>query len=159
MHDNLEDAERPLGPLDYMIVEFPGSRFNGAIMPSLVELVDRGLIRILDMLVVRKTPDGDVVSMELADLERDELDAIPPLVSCFQGLLADDDAAAIGEQLQTGATAGVVVWENLWAAPLADAILRSGGEVIAAGRLDVSDVHTSLLAAEELDADFDRRDA
>ncbi|MFF9066373.1 DUF6325 family protein [Streptomyces sp. NPDC014891] len=137
-----DDAEE-LGPIDYLIVEFPGSRMTGEGLPLLVDLVDRGLIRILDLTFVRKEEDGSVSGLEIADLTGDgELD-LAVFEGASSGLLGQDDLEEAAAALQPGSSAGILVYENRWAAPFAAALNRGGAQVVASGRIPVP----ALLAA------------
>jgi hypothetical protein len=140
-----------MGPIDYLVVEFPGSRMTGKAFPLLVDLVDRGLIRILDLVFVRKEADGSVVGLELKDLDSDgELD-LTVFEGVSSGLLGEDDIQEAGGVLQPDSSAGILVYENVWAAPLAREIRLSGGQLVASGRIPVQQVLATLDAAE-LDA-------
>src|SRR5450631_4934710 len=144
MTDDLDE----MGPIDYVVVEFPGNRMTGEAFPILVDLVDRGLIRILDLVFVRKDTDGSVVGLELKDLDGDgELD-LTVFEGATSGLLGDDDIQEAGEVLQPGSSAGILVFENLWAAPFAAAVRRSGGQLVASGRIPVQAVLAALDAVE-----------
>ncbi|MDZ5662186.1 DUF6325 family protein [Nocardioides sp. S-58] len=124
-----------MGPVDYIVVEFPESRMTGEGLPLLVDLVDRGLIRILDLVFVTKDLDGVVHGIAVADLDGDgELD-LAVFEGAASGLLSDDDIAEAGEVLQSGSSAGILVYENTWAAPFATAIRRGGGQLVASGRI------------------------
>jgi uncharacterized membrane protein len=137
-----------MGPIDYIVVEFPGNRMTGEAFPILVDLVDRGLVRILDLVFVRKDTDGSVVGLELKDLDGDgELD-LTVFEGATSGLLGDDDIQEAGEVLQPGSSAGILVFENLWAAPFAAAVRRSGGQLVASGRIPVQAVLAALDAVE-----------
>jgi uncharacterized membrane protein len=136
------------GPIDYLVVEFPGNQMTGEAFPLLVDLVDRGLVRILDLVFVRKQMDGSVVGLELKDLNGDgELD-LSVFEGASSGLLGDDDVREAGEVLQPGSSAGILVYENVWAAPFAAAIRRSGGQLVASGRIPVQAVLSALEAVE-----------
>lgn len=137
-----------MGPIDYLVVEVPGSRINGDVFPLLVDLVDRGLVRILDLAFVQKGLDGSVVGLELKDLDGDgELD-LTVLEGASSGLLGNDDIKEAGDVLEPGSSAGILVYENLWAAPFAKAVRRSGGQLVASGRIPVQAVLAALDAAE-----------
>jgi hypothetical protein len=146
----MTDQPPPLGPIDYMVVEFPGSRFNGGIAPAILDLEERGLIRVLDLLVIQKADDGSVASVELSALDADQLGSLADLDCGLAGLVTEADIEAAGDALAPGSTAGVLVWENCWARDLFGATLASGGEVIASGRIPLELVHASLAAAGEL---------
>ena len=146
------DGEDVLGPIQYVLVEFPGSRFNGSIAPALADLVERGLIRILELMVVRKDEDGTVSAFDLLDLEGDEVGDLAALAAGTLGLVLEEDVLAAAEALEPGTTAGLLVWEDLWALPLAMAIRGSGGELVAAGRIPVQDLIEALEAVEAAEA-------
>ncbi|MET7451999.1 DUF6325 family protein [Streptomyces sp. NPDC005574] len=145
----MSDELQEVGPIDYLVVEFPGNRMTGEGFPLLVDLVDRGLIRILDLLFVRKEEDGSVTGMEIADLTGDgELD-LAVFEGASSGLLDQDDIAEAGTALQPGSSAGILVYENLWAAPFATALRRGGARMVASGRIPVPALLDTL---ESLDA-------
>ncbi|MFD4142707.1 MULTISPECIES: DUF6325 family protein [unclassified Streptomyces] len=143
----MSDAElEDMGPVDYLVVEFPGNRMTGEGFPLLVDLVDRGIIRILDLLFVRKDSDGSVAAVELRDLG-DEVD-LSVFEGASSGLLDQEDIDEAGKALEPGNSAGIIVYENVWAAPLAGALRRSGAQVVAGGRIPVEALLASLEAAE-----------
>ena len=144
MADDLDQ----MGPIDYLVLEFPGSRMTGEAFPLLVDLVDRGVVRILDLVFVRKESDGSVVGVELADVNGDgELD-LSVFEGVSSGLVGEDDIQEAGTVLEPGSSAGILVYENLWAAPFAAAIRRSGGQLVASGRIPVQAVLAALDANE-----------
>jgi len=147
----MTEAIDELGPVDYLVVEFPGSNFNGEIMPELVDLVSRGLVRVLDLVLIKKEEDGSFDAFEFADIEDGLLGELRGLERELADLLSEDDVAAVAEALEPGSTAGLLIYENLWAAPFASAVRRSGGQLVASGRIPVQ----ALLAAIEDDADDD----
>ncbi|MER5396854.1 DUF6325 family protein [Streptomyces sp. NPDC002599] len=138
-----------MGPIDYIVVEFPGNRMTGEGLPILVDLVDRGLIRILDLLFVRKDADGSVVGMEIADFDGDGALDLAVFEGASSGLLGEDDIEEAGKALEPGNSAGILVYENVWAEPFATALRRSGARMVASGRIPVPAV---LAALEETDA-------
>ncbi|WP_436851201.1 DUF6325 family protein [Streptomyces asoensis] len=138
-----------MGPIDYVVVEFPGNRMTGEGFPLLVDLVDRGLIRILDLLFVRKDEDGSVVGMEIADLTGDGALDLAVFEGASSGLLGQDDIAEAGGALEPGNSAAILVYENLWAAPFVTALRRGGAQLVASGRIPVPAV---LAALDETDA-------
>ena len=143
MADDLDQ----MGPIDYLVLEFPGNRMTGEAFPLLVDLVDRGVVRILDLVFVRKEIDGSVVGLELADLNGDgELD-LAVFEGVSSGLMGEDDIQEAGNVLEPGSSAGILVYENRWAAPFAAAVRRSGGQLVASGRIPVQ----AVLAALEAD--------
>ena len=136
-----------MGPVDYLVLEFPGNRMTGKAFPMLVDLVNRGVVRILDLVFVRKELDGSVVGLALTDIDGDgELD-LSIFEGASSGLLGEDDIEEAGNVLQPGSSAGILVYENVWAAPLATEIRRSGGQLVASGRIPVQ----AMLAALEAD--------
>ena len=136
-----------LGPVDWIVVEFPGSRLNGEIAPALRDLVERDLVRVLDLLVLKKDPAGTLEAFELSDLDESELGELRTYESELAMLLSEEDVTAVAAAIEPGSAAAVLVWENLWAAPFASAVRRSGGQLIASGRIPIQ----ALLAAIEAD--------
>ncbi|MGW8766332.1 DUF6325 family protein [Streptomyces sp. NPDC055815] len=147
MSDEFED----MGPVDFLVIEFPGNRMTGKGLPLLLDLVDRGIIRILDLTFVRKDTDGSVVGLELADFDADgELD-LAVFEGSSSGLLGQDDIDEAGMALEPGNSAGILIYENLWAAPLARELRRGGAQLVAGGRIPVQALLASLDAMEESD--------
>jgi hypothetical protein len=137
-----------MGPVDYLVLEFPGSRMTGEGLPMLLDLVDRGIIRILDLAFVTKGTDGSVAGIAITDLDADgELD-VAVFEGARSGLVDDDDLAEAGSVLEPGNSAGVLVYENLWAAPLARELRRGGAQMVASGRIPVQALLASIEAAE-----------
>jgi len=134
-----------LGPVDYLVVEFPGSNFTGEILPELVDLVERGIVRVLDLVLIKKEQDGSFEAFEFGDIDDGVLGELRELERELADLLSEEDVAAVAEALEPGSTAGLLVYENLWAAPFAAAVRRSGGQLIANGRIPVQ----ALLGAIE----------
>jgi hypothetical protein len=124
-----------MGPIDYVVIEFPGSKMTGEGMPLLVDLVDQGVIRILDLVFVSKGDDGSVSGIAVADLDGDGVLDLAVFEGAASGLLDEDDIAQAGDVLQNGSSAGIVVYENTWAAPFAAAVRRGGGQLVASGRI------------------------
>jgi Family of unknown function (DUF6325) len=141
------DETNELGPIDYLIVEWPGRQPTGEAVPHLIDLVDRGLIRILDLAFIAKADDGSVAALEIADLG-DEIDVFAAFEGASSGLLGDDDLEEAGNALEPGTSAALLVFENRWAAPFAAAVRRSGGQLVASGRIPVQDVLAALDAVE-----------
>jgi len=142
------NAEVPeMGPIDYLLVEWPGRQPNGEVAPELVALVDRGLIRILDLTFIAKDEDGNVAALELADLGG-EVTELAVFEGASSGLLGEDDVAQAGDVLEPGTSAALLVFENSWAAPFVSAVRRSGGELVSSGRIPAEDVLAALDAAE-----------
>ncbi|MGP4052950.1 DUF6325 family protein [Streptomyces sp. 2A115] len=150
---NENDEFDDIGPIDYLVVEYPGSRPTGEALPYLVDLVDRGLIRILDLVFVRKDPDGSVEAVDMVDLAREGNTDLAVFEGATSGLLGQDDIQEAGKAIGAGSTAGIVMYENRWAAPLARSLRRSGARLVAAGRIPVQDVIATLDLAEASAAD------
>ncbi|MFJ3975316.1 DUF6325 family protein [Streptomyces sp. NPDC090021] len=147
MSDDMSENIETMGPVDYLIVEFPGNRMNGEGLPLLVDLVDRGIIRILDLVFVRKDADGSVVALGLKDAGGGEMD-LTVFEGAASGLLGQDDIDEAGAALEAGNSAGILVYENVWAAPFARALRRSGAQLVAGGRIPVQALLASLDAME-----------
>lgn len=141
--------DQQLGPIDYLVLEFKEPNFQGEGLPILLDLVDKGIIRILDAAFVRPNGDGGYVGMTI-----DELDNLGGQWEQFKGvssgLLNQDDFDSVGSILQPGSMAGILIYENAWAGPFAAAMRKAGGAVVSNGRVAVADVVTAL---ERLDAD------
>jgi Family of unknown function (DUF6325) len=137
-----------LGPVDYMIVEFPAgaSNFTGEMAKELVALVEAGTIRVIDVLILTKNEDGSVDAAELSDIE--ELGELQTIEAELAELLAADDVVHLAAAMEPGSVAGVLIWENLWAAPFASAARRSGGQLIANGRIPIQAIIASIQADE-----------
>jgi hypothetical protein len=137
-----------MGPIDYLVVEFPGNRMTGEGMPLLVDLVDRGIIRVLDLVFVRKELDGSVAAVAIADLDGDGRLDLAVFEGASSGLLSSEEIEDAGSVLEPGNSAGVLVYENLWAAPFAAALRRGGGQLVAGGRIPVQAALAALDAAD-----------
>ena len=140
MNDHPED----IGPIDYLVVEFPGNRMTGEGLPILVDLVDRDIIRVLDLVFVRKDTDGSVAAMAVADLDGDGTFDLAIFEGASSGLLLKDDLDEAGTVLRAGSSAAILLYENLWAAPLAAALRRGGAELVATGRVPLADIVSTL---------------
>jgi hypothetical protein len=123
---------------------------RGEAFPLLVDLVDRGLIRILDLAFIRKEPDGSVAAMALSDVDRDGTLDLAVFEGASSGLLGDDDLAEAAKALEPNSSAGVLVYENVWAAPFARALRRAGGQLVASGRIPVQAILSALDEAERV---------
>ncbi len=144
----MADEVAEMGPVDYIVVEFPGSRMTGEGFPILVDLVERGLIRILDLEFVKKEADGSVVGVQIADLDGDgDLD-LAVFEGAFSGLLDNEDLVDAGGVLEPGSSAGILVYENVWAAPFAAALRRGGAQLVASGRIPADELVSAVAAAE-----------
>jgi hypothetical protein len=135
-----------LGPVDYIVVEFPAGEasFTGEMADELIALVDAGTIRLIDVLILTKNEDGTVDAMELSDI--DQLGPLQTVEAQLAELLAEDDVEHLAAAMDPGSTAGVLIWENLWAAPFASAARRSGGQLIANGRIPIQAIIASIEA-------------
>jgi hypothetical protein len=137
-------TEQSVGPIDYLALEFPGARLTGEGMAILVDLVDRGIIRILDLRFVRRESDGSFQALALADLDGDgELD-LAVFEGVASGLLGDDDLEEAAGLIEPGNAVALIVYENTWAAPFVGAMRRAGAEVITSGRIPVDAVEEAL---------------
>ncbi len=138
-----------IGPVEYMIVAFPGNRFKGEIVPALAELVQSGTIRIIDLAFVMKDADGAVVTAEMGDLDSEVFQAFDALTPETLGLLNEEDLAAAGEELEPNSSAALLVWEDVWATKLRDAIVNAGGELLDLERLPYEVVQAAVEFAKE----------
>ena len=138
-----------LGPVDYVVVEFPADRanFSGEMAAELTALVERGLVRVLDLILLKKELDGSVEGFESHDFGDIDLGGLRELETELAVLLAEEDVESIGAALEPGSVAAVLVWENVWAAPFGSAVRRSGGQLVASGRIPIQ----ALAAVVEAD--------
>ena len=134
-----------MGPVDYIVLEWPGRQPQGDVAPMIVDLVDRGIIRVLDVAFMVKGLDGTVESIELGELEDGGFGEFEGATS---GLIGQDDLEEAAAALDPGTSAAVLIWENRWAAPVAIALRRSGGQLVASGRLPIQSIVASLEALE-----------
>ena len=137
-----------MGPIDFMVIEFPGGRMSGEGLPLLVDLADRGIVRVLDLVFARKMSDGSVVQMNMAGLSRDGMEGLEVFEGASSGMLDDKDIKAAASVIESGSTAALLVYENRWAAPLATALRRSGAQLVASERIPVQALLAALDAAE-----------
>jgi uncharacterized protein DUF6325 len=137
-----------MGPIDYLIIEFPECHPVGENLPLLVDLADRGIIRVLDLVLVKREVDGSVSVLALADADGDGEWDFSVFEGAVSGLLGDDDVDEAGQALEPGRSAAVLVYENRWAAPLAVALRRGGAELVSGGRIPVQAILASLDATE-----------
>ena len=128
-------ATTELGPVEILVVGFPGNQFNGEVAPALGELVASGLVRVIDLVFVTKDADGDVVGIELSDLDDAVGGAFQPHVGVPSGLLADEDIEDLGADLEPGSSAAILLFEHVWATKFRDAVVDSGGELLASIRI------------------------
>jgi Family of unknown function (DUF6325) len=150
--DEVDDVDE-LGPVDWIVVEFPGSKFNGQIAPALLDLVERDLIRVLDLLVLKKDADGLLEAFELSDLDQGEIGDLRTYEAELAMLLSEEDVTSLAAAIEPGSSAGVLVWENTWAAPFASAVRRSGGQLVASGRIPIQALLAAIEADEKEEAD------
>jgi Family of unknown function (DUF6325) len=133
-----------MGPIDYVVLEWPGEQPHGDVAPLILDLVDRGIIRLLDIAFLVKDQDGSAATISLDELAPDFSD----FAGASSGLLAQDDLDDAASALNPGTSAAVLVWENRWAAPVAIALRRSGGQLVASGRIPVQAILASVEAVE-----------
>jgi uncharacterized membrane protein len=141
-----------LGPVDYVVIEFPGNKFNGEIAPALGDLIDRKLVKVLDLAFVTKDDDGTIEGLELGDLDEGIVGEIEKLEVQVAHLLSEDDIVKVAEALEPGSSAAVLVWENSWAAPFGAAVRHSGGQLVASGRIPTQAL-IAALEAEDTEQD------
>jgi Family of unknown function (DUF6325) len=144
MDENMDTTVEELGPVDYLVIEFPAGEqnFTGEAADELAKLAESGIIRILDVLILVKDEDGSVEAMELD--ETPTVDAIRALEADIAEILAAEDVEFLAAAMEPGSVAGVVVWENRWAAPFAAAARRAGGQLIASGRIPIQAIAASI---------------
>jgi hypothetical protein len=155
--EQLGETVDELGPVDWIVVEFPGSRFKGEIAPALDDLAARGIIRVLDLLLIRKDEDGSLEFFELSDLDESEIGTLRLYESALAMLLSEEDVEAVAAAVEPGSTAALLVWENSWAAPFASAVRHAGGLLAASGRIPVQAILAAIQAdmEENLDEEGD----
>jgi hypothetical protein len=136
-----------IGPVDYLVVRFPDgkARFSGEMAVELRRLIESGAIRVLDLVIITKGEDGSIDAAELRDVEDSDIGELRALERDLAVLLAEEDIEKVGDMLEPASMAALLVWENCWAAPLGSAIRRSGGELVASGRIPTQ----ALIAAVE----------
>ena len=135
-----------MGPIDYAVFEWPGRQPQGDAVPLLIDLADRGIIRILDIALMVKGEDGTVATLDLGDLEDDGFGAFEGASS---GLIGQEDLEEAARTLNPGTSAAILVWENRWAAPIAVGLRKSGGQLVASGRIEIQAFLAALELAEE----------
>ena len=146
----MSETDVELGPIDYVVVEWPADRPpTGEAFPYLVDLVDRGLIRVLDLAFLKKEKDGTVIGVDLADFNLDGQPEIAVFEGASSGLLGEEDFEEAGNALEPGCSAALLVYENTWAAPFATALRRSGAQLVANGRIPINAL---ISALDELEA-------
>jgi Family of unknown function (DUF6325) len=143
-----EEARMSIGPVEYMIVAFPGNQFKGEIIPALQELVDAGTVNIIDLAFVLKDAEGNMVALEAGDLDSEVGAAFSKLGGTNGGLLNAEDLEAAAEELEPNSSAALLVWEDVWATKLRDAIVNAGGELLDLERLPGEVVQAAVEWAE-----------
>lgn len=146
-----ERDDDELGPIDYVVVEFPASKanFSGEMASELRSLVERRLVRVLDLIIVKKELDGSVEGFEMHDFDDGGAGELRELEPDMATLLAEEDVENVANALEPGSVGAVLVWENAWAGPFASAIRRSGGQLVATGRIPVQAILAAVEADEE----------
>ena len=140
-----------LGPVDYVVVEFPADKadFSGEIAEELKDLVERGVVRVLDLILMRKDLDGSIEGIELEDVDESLAGELRELEREAAMLLAEEDVESIGLALAPGAVAAVLVWENTWAGPFGAAVRRAGGQLVANGRIPTQGILAAVEAEQQ----------
>ncbi|HEY9329948.1 MAG TPA: DUF6325 family protein [Streptomyces sp.] len=136
-----------VGPVEYLVVAFPGSRFTGAIAPALAEAVASKAVRIIDLTFVYRSEDGAIEIVELDDLDPDDLVSFEPVEGEAGSMLNSDDIRTLGESVPPGSSAALIVWEDLWALPLTEAVRASGGQLVAHERIPAEVAEAAVAAA------------
>jgi hypothetical protein len=144
----MADEPEALGPISYLIVEFPGSKMTGEGFPLLLDLVDRGIIRILDLMFITRNQDGATRVVDLRDLDRDDRFDLAVFDGASSGLLDANDADDAGAVIAPGSSAGILVFENRWATPFVEALRRGAAQLVAAGYIPQDTLVASLDATE-----------
>jgi hypothetical protein len=142
------DEPNAMGPISYLIVEFPDSKMTGEGFPILLDLVDRGVIRILDLRFVRRDMDGSMRAIELRDVDRDGQFDMAKFEGASSGLLDDTDIADARSVIEPGSSAGILIFENRWATPFTQALRRGDAELVAAGYIPQDTIAASLDATD-----------
>jgi hypothetical protein len=149
----MSTSDIELGPIDYLVVEWPPDKQpTGEAMPFLVDLVDRGLIRILDLAFVRKETDGTIVGLDFQDLDLDGNPDLAVFEGASSGLIGEDDYGDAEAALEPGSSAAILIYENTWAAPFATALRKSGAQLVANGRIPVNAIIAALDELEQSQA-------
>ena len=133
-----------IGPVEYLIVAFPGNQFRGEIAPALADLVEAGTIRIIDIAFASKDENGDIAAFELSDLDPEVREGLEKLGATSGGLFNEEDLMAAGEELDPNSSAALLVWEDVWATKIRDAIVNAGGEVLDLERVPYEVVNAAL---------------
>jgi hypothetical protein len=145
----MPDGKVALGPISYLVVEFPGNKMTGEGFATLLELVDRGVIRILDLMFVRRESDGSMKVLDLQDIDRDGKFDLAVFAGASSGLLSQSDLSDAAGVIQPGSSAGILIFENRWATTFIQALRRGEAELVAAGYIPQDDLAAALDAAED----------
>jgi hypothetical protein len=145
----MPDGKVALGPISYLVVEFPGNKMTGEGFGTLLELVDRGVIRILDLMFVRRESDGSMKVLDLQDIDRDGKFDLAVFAGASSGLLSQSDLSDAAGVIQPGSSAGILIFENRWATTFIQALRRGEAELVAAGYIPQDDLAAALDAAED----------
>lgn len=149
----MSNEELQLGPVDIVVIGFPpGAPMTGEAIPMLLDLVERGIIRVLDVLVVQKDLDGTVAGVAIADIDHDGLPDLVVFEGAQTGMLSEEDAAVAGEALQAGEAAVLICFENAWAAPFTTAVRHNGGRVLDFQRIPAQEVVDTINALDAAEA-------
>jgi len=140
------------GPIDYVLLEFPGDKLTGRTADALLDLVEQGIVRVYDLLVIRKEDDGSFSGLDVIDLDAESLGGFTMFAGARTGLLGDEDVAEAANALEPGTVAALLVYENLWAIPFVAAARESGGQVVAGGRIPADVIMDALDLLEGADA-------
>lgn len=132
------------GPIDYLVVEFPGNQFNGEVAPAIIDLIAAGTVRVLDLAFVAKDAAGDVAALEFEDLPVEHVGPLAGIEQFLVDLVTEEDIAAVAADLAPNSSALMIIWENAWAAPFVAAVQGSGGEVVASGRIPAAQILAAL---------------
>lgn len=151
----MTSTEAELGPVDYVVVAFPAekARLSGEMASELRTLIENNTVRVLDLVVLTKDVDGAVEASELRDLDASEAGQLRAVEADLAVLLAEEDIAEVGRALEPGSAAALLVWENVWAAPFGSAVRRSGGRLVASGRIPTQ----AILATVDTDREAEAR--
>jgi hypothetical protein len=141
-------VSKPIGPVSCAVFGFPGSNFSGEIAPALAELVDKGIIRVLDLVFAMKDKEGDVAVLELNELNDEQRAPWVGVTDEPSGLLTEDDVDAIADALEPGDAAALLIWEDVWAGPFAQAVRNADGELIMLERIPYDLVVAALESAD-----------
>jgi Family of unknown function (DUF6325) len=144
----MADDASALGPISYLIVEFPGNKMTGEGFTALLDLVDRGVIRILDLMFVTRDTDGSMKALELQDIDHDGQFDLAVFAGASSGLLSPDDLSDAASVIEPGSAAGILIFENRWATPFVQALRRGKAELVSAGYIPQTDLLAALDVAE-----------